>query len=144
MVACLGRGPTRRPPTTPAGVISTPAPVASGHMGLALHRPPVSSDDATLTVHGALAFRHLVRWPVRWNSVGAMGWFGWLSFLQCYHHVISMDHDVQGILTAGVPLRLEGFGFGEFVVAFRNTESPYFGLSYSTQTLYLLWCLSSL
>ena len=49
-------------------------------------------------VRGQLTFTGLKPWPVKWTSPGAMGWFAFVPFMQCYHGVLSMDHAVTGTL----------------------------------------------
>ena len=56
-------------------------------------------DDDLGTVTGSLALTDLKRWPVRVISPGAMGWFAWVPFMECYHGVVSMDHTIEGSLT---------------------------------------------
>jgi len=89
----------RSRPGRSGGVQFRIGPNTFGDRGIDLRLAPRPGDAATATVSGALQFTNPVPWPVKWNSVGAMGWFGWLSFLECYHHVISLDHDVAGTLT---------------------------------------------
>lgn len=48
---------------------------------------------------GSIRFGALSPWPVRWRAPGAMGWYGWMPMLQCYHGIISLDHDLEGALT---------------------------------------------
>jgi hypothetical protein len=36
-----------------------------------------------------------------WFMPGTMGPFSWLSFLQCYHHVLSVRHDFHGTIQIG-------------------------------------------
>jgi hypothetical protein len=49
-------------------------------------------------VHGELHFDEAKVWPARFLSPGAMGWFAWLPWLQCYHDVLSLHHRVEGHL----------------------------------------------
>ena len=37
-------------------------------------------------------------WPSKFFSPGAMGWFAWVPFMECYHGVVSFDHSIQGQL----------------------------------------------
>lgn len=53
-------------------------------------------DEDLAEVKGTLEFDDLHPWPVRLNSPGAMGWFAWVPFMECYHGVVSMDHPIQG------------------------------------------------
>lgn len=55
-------------------------------------------DDELEKVHGSLTFEGLNQWPVRFNSPGAMGWFAWVAFMECYHGVVSMNHIINGHL----------------------------------------------
>jgi tocopherol cyclase len=50
------------------------------------------------TVRGKLAFRGLAPWPVTIASPGIMGWYAWVPFMECYHGVVSLDHEIQGAL----------------------------------------------
>lgn len=50
-------------------------------------------------IKGLLVFKDLYPWPVKFFSPGAMGWFAWVPFMQTYHGVISMDHNIEGGLT---------------------------------------------
>ncbi len=54
-------------------------------------------DDLGIT-KGTLNFIDLNDWPVTVFAPGAMGWFAWAPFMECYHGVVSMDHILQGQL----------------------------------------------
>lgn len=56
-------------------------------------------DDSERRVQGELHFDGGVPWPVTLTSPGIMGWFGWLTFMECYHGVVSLDHALRGQLT---------------------------------------------
>lgn len=53
-------------------------------------------DDDLGTLVGSLSFINPHRWPVSVTSPGAMGWFAWAPFMETYHGVVSMDHEIQG------------------------------------------------
>lgn len=55
--------------------------------------------DAAISVEGTLSFSGQHPWPVRWASPGAMGWFAWVPFMECYHGVVSLDHAISGELS---------------------------------------------
>ena len=55
-------------------------------------------EDKDFSLSGKLNFSELTPWPVRFTSVGAMGWFAWVPFMECYHGVVSMDHKISGAL----------------------------------------------
>ncbi|MBN2046409.1 MAG: hypothetical protein JW750_01100 [Anaerolineaceae bacterium] len=54
-----------------------------------------------ISIDGRLKFGETIRWPVRLISPGIMGWFGWLSFMECYHGVLGFDHSISGALNVG-------------------------------------------
>lgn len=56
-------------------------------------------DDDLGQLKGSLQFEGLSAWPVSFFSPGAMGWFAWVPYMECYHGVISMDHLIRGHLT---------------------------------------------
>ena len=49
-------------------------------------------------IEGELRFRGGVPWPVRWRSPGIMGPYAWVPFMECYHGVPSLDHEIEGRL----------------------------------------------
>ncbi len=60
-------------------------------------------------VAGTLRFRGLSPWPVTLASPGIMGWYAWMPFMECYHGVLSLDHEIEGRLTvAGRPVDFSG------------------------------------
>ena len=61
-------------------------------------RIELAIDDDLGQIKGSLQFGRLSPWPVRFFSPGAMGWFAWIPFMECYHGVVSMDHTIQGRL----------------------------------------------
>jgi tocopherol cyclase len=50
------------------------------------------------SIHGALTFKDAKPWPVSLFSPGAMGWYAFVPFMQCYHGVVSFDHTIEGSL----------------------------------------------
>jgi hypothetical protein len=48
-------------------------------------------------LHGRVEFSPpLDPWPVTRRSPGAMGWYAWMPFMECYHGVVSFRHDLTG------------------------------------------------
>ncbi len=48
-------------------------------------------------------------WPVSWRSPGAMGWYAWMPFMECYHGVVSFGHGLTGqVVLDGQPLDFTG------------------------------------
>ncbi|WP_068348113.1 tocopherol cyclase family protein [Kosmotoga arenicorallina] len=56
----------------------------------------IKSPDVTLW--GEISFSNQNPWPVTILSPGAMGWYSYMPFMECYHGVLSMDHDLKGKL----------------------------------------------
>jgi tocopherol cyclase len=55
-------------------------------------------DDADGRLSGKVQFTNMSPFPVTLTSVGIMGWYGWLPFMECNHGVVSMDHEIHGKL----------------------------------------------
>jgi tocopherol cyclase len=56
-------------------------------------------DDDQRRIKGEVHFSGVKPWPVTLMSPGIMGWFGWLTFMECYHGVVSLDHALSGSLS---------------------------------------------
>jgi len=52
-------------------------------------------------IKGELFFKNQVPWPSQWYSPGIMGPFSFIPFMECYHGILSMDHEIQGELKIG-------------------------------------------
>lgn len=50
------------------------------------------------SVQGELQFLNSVPWPGKWYSPGIMGPFAFVPFMECYHGILSMDHEIKGSL----------------------------------------------
>jgi tocopherol cyclase len=50
-------------------------------------------------IRGSLTFGGISPWPSTLFSPGAMGWYAMVPFMECYHGVVSFDHEIMGILT---------------------------------------------
>lgn len=66
-------------------------------------------------ISGTLQFSNTVPWPNRWYSPGIMGPYTFVPFMECYHGIVSLDHQISGILkTDGEILNFEnGRGYTE-------------------------------
>jgi len=49
-------------------------------------------------VQGELAFQNRVSWPGSLKAPGIMGWYTYVPFMECYHGVVSLNHQVKGSL----------------------------------------------
>lgn len=52
----------------------------------------------SLSLKGKLNFKNAVYWPVSAFSPGAMGWYAFVPFMECYHGIISINHNLSGRL----------------------------------------------
>lgn len=57
----------------------------------------IKSDE--LTISGDLSFKKLVPWPSTKFSPNSMGWYAFLPFMECYHGIISLSHEIAGQLS---------------------------------------------
>ena len=53
------------------------------------------------SIRGRVRFKDLTPWPVTLASPGAMGWYAWAPFMETYHGVLSLDHQLEGELDVG-------------------------------------------
>jgi len=49
-------------------------------------------------IKGQLQLKGLNRWPKMLGAPGIMGWYSFVPFMQCYHGVVSMHHELVGTL----------------------------------------------
>ncbi len=47
---------------------------------------------------GELRLHHPYPWPRMLGAPGIMGWYSFVPFMECYHGVVSMDHELEGTL----------------------------------------------
>jgi tocopherol cyclase len=47
---------------------------------------------------GELIFSNNIPWPKHWYSPGIMGPYSFVPFMECYHGIVSMDHEIYGQL----------------------------------------------
>jgi hypothetical protein len=74
---------------------------------------PNMEDDATESIQMNLRLSSITRpKDLSWLIPGTMGPFSWLSIMQCYHHVLSMRHDIYGTIQIGEHRRTNVSGIG--------------------------------
>lgn len=57
--------------------------------------------DDTSTVTGTVEMHNLVEYDSgSWFNPGIMGWYRYVPFMECYHGVVSLTHDLSGRLSA--------------------------------------------
>lgn len=67
-----------------------------GRSSFSLDNIELDLEEGGTRIRGALQFSDGRPWPVRLLSPGAMGWFGLVPAMECYHGVLSFDHAVSG------------------------------------------------
>lgn len=55
-------------------------------------------DNGEKSVSGTLEFRDILKWPSTKLSPGSMGYYNYLTFMECYSQVTAMDGNVRGSL----------------------------------------------
>ena len=63
-----------------------------------------SADGMVVDLPGLRArvrFGPLAGWPVTVREPGAMGWYAWVPTMECYHGVVSHDHELAGWVDLG-------------------------------------------
>jgi hypothetical protein len=59
----------------------------------------IDLDSNDRKIAADVEFSKLTPWPVSLASIGFMGPLAWLNNLECYHGVLSMDHEVNGVVS---------------------------------------------
>jgi hypothetical protein len=52
-------------------------------------------------IQGRITFEGNVPWPKPFYSPGIMGPYAFVPFMECYHGIVSMDHEIKGKLKIG-------------------------------------------
>lgn len=55
-------------------------------------------DDDLLKMKGVISFQDTHPFPSRLVAPGIMGWYAYVPFMECYHGVVSMQHQLTGTL----------------------------------------------
>jgi tocopherol cyclase len=62
-----------------------------------------------IRLKGKLAYANRIAWPSRLLSPNSMGWYGFIPFMECYHGVLSLQHDISGgLLLNDREIRFDG------------------------------------
>ena len=56
-------------------------------------------NSQNLSIEGSLSFSRNNPWPVTLKEPGCMGWYSYMPFMECYHGILSMYHDISGELS---------------------------------------------
>lgn len=52
----------------------------------------------SLQIKAHLEFNNIIPWPVKLFSPGVMGWYSFVPFMECYHGVLSFNHQLNGYI----------------------------------------------
>jgi hypothetical protein len=56
-------------------------------------------DQEDFTIKGDLEYIDPIPWPKKFLQPGVMGWFSYMPFMETYHGMVSMNHELRGTLT---------------------------------------------
>jgi hypothetical protein len=52
----------------------------------------------SIKIKAQLEFKDITPWPLTALSPGVMGWYSFIPFMECYHGVLSFDHEISGYI----------------------------------------------
>ncbi|HLP96181.1 MAG TPA: tocopherol cyclase family protein [Saprospiraceae bacterium] len=52
-------------------------------------------------ISGTLRFQNTTPWPKMLGAPGIMGWYSFVPFMECNHGIVSLDHQLEGVLQIG-------------------------------------------
>jgi len=64
-----------------------------------LDRIHIDIDQAGCKIKGDLEYIEPILWPKKFLQPGVMGWFSYMPFMETYHGMVSMNHEIRGTLT---------------------------------------------
>jgi len=56
-------------------------------------------ENDKLNVSGHLEYSNIIKYPKKLLSPGIMGWYSFVPFMECKHGIVSVNHDLKGVLT---------------------------------------------
>jgi tocopherol cyclase len=72
-----------------------------GNNFFSLNNIDININNGSKIIKANLSFHDLAFWPKILISPGAMGWYSFIPFMECYHAVLSMDHIIEGSANFG-------------------------------------------
>lgn len=67
-----------------------------GRSRFSLNRLRLDIDQDGAAIRADLSYDNVRPWPVSLLSPGAMGWYGLLPMMECYHDVLSFNNSIEG------------------------------------------------
>lgn len=52
-------------------------------------------------ISGTIRFQNTTPWPKMLGAPGIMGWYSFVPFMECNHGIVSLDHQLEGVLQLG-------------------------------------------
>lgn len=59
----------------------------------------INIKNKTIEVTGHLDFKNNIKYPKSLFSPGIMGWYSFIPFMECKHGIVSLNHDLKGIIS---------------------------------------------
>ena len=56
-------------------------------------------DEDSMVLKGRLDYHNPTGYPGTWLSPGIMGWYSFVPFMECYHGIVSANHELSGTVT---------------------------------------------
>lgn len=72
--------------------------VRVGNNHFSLNRIEININEQGEKIHGNLELSNIIKWPDTLINPGSMGFYNYLSFMQCYSHVCAIDGCIKGSL----------------------------------------------
>jgi len=70
-----------------------------GHSSFSLEGISLNIKHESMELTGEVDYINPVRYPGTLLSPGIMGWYSYVPFMECYHGIVSANHDLLGKLT---------------------------------------------
>ncbi|MBL4935473.1 hypothetical protein JK636_06835 [Clostridium sp. YIM B02515] len=72
--------------------------VSVGNSKFSLNKIEININEQGEKIHGNLEFNNIIKWPDTFINPGSMGFYNYLTFMQCYSHVCAIDGYIKGSL----------------------------------------------
>lgn len=80
-----------------------------GQSTFSLEGIDLNIEDEAIDLKGKVSYANPVRFPGKIRSPGIMGWYTYVPFMECYHGIVSANHELQGKLDyKGIELQFSG------------------------------------
>ena len=73
--------------------------IAIGKNFFSIHDLHLDLNDGPNVIKAEMSFKDIHPWPISLLSPGVMGWYRFVPMMECYHGVLSFDHDIEGYIS---------------------------------------------